>query len=72
MDVFYLSTSGGYADRIILDESMTIENFVSKFVPNTDASDYFIRVNERPVNQHYILKNDDRIIILPLDELAMI
>ncbi|MFC1766653.1 hypothetical protein ACFL6U_31825 [Planctomycetota bacterium] len=72
MQVIYLSTSGGFADFIDLDKSMTIEKFFSKFVPNSDEADCLIRVNEQSVPRYYILKNNDRITIIPLDELATI
>ena len=72
MRALFIKTAGGFADWIDLDRSMTIEEFFSKYMPNCDAMDYLIRVNSQPELRYYILKNNDRITIIPLDELRLI
>ncbi len=70
MRVLFIKTAGGFADWIDLDRSMTTEEFFSKYMPNSDELDYLIRVNSQPENRYYILKNDDRITIIALEDLV--
>ena len=70
MRVMYLSSSGGFADYLDLDKCMTIEEFFAHYVPNGDEADYQIRVNGLPISRDYLLKNNDRITIIALEDLA--
>ena len=70
MRVLFMKTAGGFAEWIDLDRSMTIEEFFSKYSPNGDDMDYLIRVNSQPQHRYYVLKNDDRITIIALEDLA--
>ena len=70
MRVMYLSSSGGFADHLDLDKYMTIEEFFSTYVPNSDETDYLIRVNGQPIIRDYRLNHSDRTTIIALEDLA--
>ena len=65
MRVIFIKTSGGFADYIDLDRCLTIEEFFAKYIPDGDETEYLVRVNELPVPRDYLLKNNDRITIIP-------
>ena len=66
----FIRTSGGFAEYIDLDQCMTIEEFCARYVRNSDEEDYLIRVNGLPITRDYLLKNNDRVTIIALEDLA--
>jgi len=72
MRIMFIKTSGGFAECIDLDQCMTIGEFFSRYMPHCDEMDYLIRVNSQPELRQYILKNDDRVTIIPVDVLGIV
>ena len=56
---------GGFADFINIEEGTSIEKFFKQKMPDSEASDYLIRVNRQPVPKDYCLKENDRITVTP-------
>lgn len=72
MRIMFTKTSGGFAEYIDLDQSMTIGEFFSRYMPDCDEMEYLIRINGQIVPADYILKNDDRVTIIPVDVLGIV
>ena len=66
MRIMYINNDGGgFADFINIEEGTSIEKFFKQKMPDSEASDYLIRVNRQPVPKDYCLKENDRITVTP-------
>ena len=66
MRIMYINNDGGgFADFINIEEGTSIEKFFKQKMPDSEESDYLIRVNRQPVPRDYVLKENDRITVTP-------
>lgn len=67
MKVLWINNfGGGFADYVNVDEGTTVEKFFCQQLPNSEPSDYLIRVNRQSVAKNYILQEGDRITATPV------
>jgi hypothetical protein len=64
--LFINNNGGGFADQIEVQEGTTVAELFDQKMPNSDASDYLIRVDRMPASADQVLQSGSRISITPL------
>jgi hypothetical protein len=64
--LFINNLGGGFADHIEVQEGTTVAALFEQKMPNSDASDYLIRVDRLPASADQVLQSGSRISITPL------
>jgi hypothetical protein len=64
--LFINNLGGGFADHIEVQEGTTVAQLFEQKMPNSDASDYLIRVDRLPASADQVLQSGSRISITPL------
>ncbi len=64
--LFINNLGGGFADHIEVQEGTTVAKLFEQKMPNSDASDYLIRVDRLPASADQVLQSGSRISITPL------
>jgi hypothetical protein len=66
MQILFINNAGsGFADRIVIENNMTIRKLFEERMPGCSPGDYLIRVNRQPVESSYVIQENDRISITP-------
>ena len=66
MKILFLNhDGGGFADRIEIEEGMTVETLFASRMKGARAEDYLIRVNRQPCSAGQSLQEGDRVSITP-------
>ena len=63
--LFINNDGGGFADRIVVRDSLTVRELFAERMSGRHASDYLIRVNRQPVEPECVLKDGDRVSFTP-------
>ena len=62
----YINNDGaGFADYVIVEGGINVEQFFSQQMSGRKAEDFLIRVNRQPVPRDYVLQEEDRVTITP-------
>lgn len=64
--LFINNDGGGFADRLVIRNGMTVREFFNDRLPDRSSSDYMIRVNRQPTDPEYVLNDGDRISFTPV------
>jgi hypothetical protein len=56
---------GGYAVAVTLDDGATTADCFAKAMPDSDASQFLVRVNRKPALSTDKLAEDDTVVVLP-------
>lgn len=68
MRLLYINNEGGgFADYVSVSEGTTVEQFFNEKMPGQESTDYLIRVNRQPVARDYVLQENDRVSITPIN-----
>ena len=66
MKILFLNNSGGgFADYVDVPENTTIDQFISRQLPEYAPGDLLIRVNRQPVAADQMLREGDRVSATP-------
>ena len=66
MKVLFLNNDGaGFADYVEITPGTTVEQFITKQLPDRKPDDLLIRVNRQPVARDYVLQDGDRVSATP-------
>ena len=66
MRVLFINNSGsGFADYVDVTDGTTIEKFLTQRMPDANAADYLIRVNQQACARDQVLREGDRISATP-------
>lgn len=63
--LFVNNDGGGFADRIEIQDGMTVKQLFAQRLPYGQPQDYLIRVNRQPTTADTVLQPDDRVSITP-------
>ena len=63
--LFVNNDGGGFADRIEIQDGMTVKQLFAQRLPYGQPQDYLIRVNRQPTTADTVLQPDDRVTITP-------
>jgi len=66
MQITYINNDGaGFADRIEIEDGITIQQLFTQRMPQGNPADYLIRVNRQPTTSDYVLQPGDRVSVTP-------
>ena len=66
MKILFINNQGaGFADHVEIGEGVTVNEFFASQMPNAKPEDYLIRVNRLPASADQVLRESDRVSILP-------
>lgn len=64
--IMYINNDGGgFASNRDVEEGTTISKLFAKDFPDSDSSNYLIRVNRQPTTGDYVLQEGDRVTVTP-------
>jgi hypothetical protein len=63
--LFINNDGGGFADRIVIRDSITVRELFSERMNGAMPADYLIRVNRQPTEPDCVLKDGDRVSFTP-------
>ncbi len=67
LKVLWINNAGaGWADHVDVSDGTTIKQFIAEKLPDTEPTDYLIRVNRMPVAQDQVLQDGDRVTCTPM------
>lgn len=66
MQITYINNDGaGFADRIEIEDGITIQQLFTQRMPQGNPADYLIRINRQPTTSDYVLQPGDRVSMTP-------
>ena len=63
--MFINNDGGGFADRIVVRDNLTVRDLFADKMGGAHARDYLIRVNRQPAEADQVLKEGDRVSFTP-------